>query len=67
MESAPSAWLHYLACGALGMINGLVYIKSTQYFTDYEYKPVQAIAEVNAKQHRALMMMMMMLFEYMTL
>jgi inorganic pyrophosphatase len=40
----PSAWLHYLACGGVGMLTSWVFVQSTQYYTDYQYEPVRSIA-----------------------
>ncbi len=38
VEDAPMAWLHFCGCGAVGIVNGYIFILSTQYYTDYEYK-----------------------------
>lgn len=38
VEDLPSAWMHFAACGAVGIANGYIFILSTQYFTDYEFK-----------------------------
>ncbi len=40
VEDAPQAWMHFAGCGAVGIVNGYVFILSTQYYTDYEYKYV---------------------------
>lgn len=47
----PAAWLHFAACGIVGIANGYVFIQSTQYFTDYEFQPVQDIADASITGH----------------
>lgn len=47
----PTAWLHFAACGVVGIANGYVFIQSTQYFTDYEYPPVRSISEASVTGH----------------
>ena len=48
---APAAWLHFFACAIVGIVNGYVFIVSTQYYTDYAYKPVRDIAEASTTGH----------------
>lgn len=50
-EQAPSAWMHYAACGVVGMVTSYVFILSTQYYTDYEYPPVRSIAAASTTGH----------------
>lgn len=38
VEDHPTAWMHWAACGGVGIINGYIFIQCTQYYTDYEYK-----------------------------
>lgn len=38
VEDRPDAWMHWAACGGVGIINGYIFIQSTRYYTDYEYK-----------------------------
>jgi inorganic pyrophosphatase len=38
VDDVPGAWLHFAGCGLTGILNGYVFIQTTQYFTDYEYK-----------------------------
>jgi len=33
VEEAPTAWMHFAACGILGMVTSYVFIASTQYYT----------------------------------
>ncbi|KAA0161073.1 hypothetical protein FNF27_08187 [Cafeteria roenbergensis] len=50
-EQAPWAWVHYFGCGVVGMLNSLVFVQSTQYFTDYNYWPVRSIAQASVTGH----------------
>jgi inorganic pyrophosphatase len=38
VDDQPNAWLHFVGCGLVGILNGYIFIQSTQYFTDYEFK-----------------------------
>lgn len=49
--TAPSAWLHFFGCGAVGMLTSVVFLKSTQYYTDYQYEPVRTIAAASTTGH----------------
>jgi inorganic pyrophosphatase len=49
--AAPTAWMHYAACGGVGMLCAYVFVLSTQYYTDYRYYPVQAIAKASTTGH----------------
>ena len=51
VEDVPNAWLNWSACGLVGIANGYVFIKCTQYYTDYEFKPVRDIAEASTTGH----------------
>ena len=51
VEEAPSAWLHFCGCGAVGIGTSYIFIQSTQYFTDYAYRPVRSIAEASMTGH----------------
>lgn len=44
---APNAWWHFFLCGVIGVITSLIYVFITQYYTEYKYRPVQAIAEAS--------------------
>jgi H(+)-translocating pyrophosphatase len=50
-EKAPSAWIHYAACGIVGMITSFVFVASTNYYTDYEFAPVRSIAASSVTGH----------------
>jgi len=49
-ESPGSAFKFFL-CGLVGMACAYVIVLSTQYFTDYAYRPVQSIAEASTTGH----------------
>jgi len=51
VEDRPQAWLHFAGCGVVGIINGYIFIQSTQYYTDYAYKPVRDIAAASVTGH----------------
>ena len=50
-DKSPNAWLHFLGCGVVGMLTSIVFINSTQYFTDYKYWPVRSIAQASQGGH----------------
>ncbi|TMW66093.1 hypothetical protein Poli38472_003858 [Pythium oligandrum] len=50
-ERAPGAWFHFFLCGVVGMITAFVFVKSTQYYTDYAYYPVRSIAKASTTGH----------------
>lgn len=47
----PGSSFKYFLCGIVGMVCAYVIVLSTQYFTDYEYAPVQSIAEASTTGH----------------
>ena len=51
VDDQPYAWMHYAGCGLTGILNGYIFIQSTQYYTDYEYKPVRDISEASTTGH----------------
>ena len=51
LESFPSAWVHFFGCGVIGMVTAFIFMKSTQYFTDYDFNPVQSIARASTTGH----------------
>eukprot|EP00510_Aplanochytrium_minuta_P001902 CAMPEP_0184014398 /NCGR_PEP_ID=MMETSP0954-20121128/5628_1 /TAXON_ID=627963 /ORGANISM="Aplanochytrium sp, Strain PBS07" /LENGTH=728 /DNA_ID=CAMNT_0026294857 /DNA_START=561 /DNA_END=2747 /DNA_ORIENTATION=- len=51
VESAPTAWMNYTACGLVGMITSYIFILTTQYYTDYAYPPVREIAQASTTGH----------------
>jgi H+-translocating diphosphatase len=50
-EQAPWAWFHFLGCGLVGVANSIVFVLSTQYYTDYQYAPVRSIAQASTTGH----------------
>ncbi len=38
-------WLHFLACGGLGIAAGVGFLHVTQYYTEHRYRPVRELAE----------------------
>jgi inorganic pyrophosphatase len=49
--SNPGAGFKYFLCGIVGMVCAYIIVLSTQYFTDYNYRPVQSIAEASTTGH----------------
>jgi K(+)-stimulated pyrophosphate-energized sodium pump len=43
--AVPNAWLHFFACGVVGILTSIAFVYITQYFTEYKYRPVKSIAE----------------------
>jgi inorganic pyrophosphatase len=50
-EVAPDAWLSFFGCGLVGMACAYAFLRSTQYYTDYAYPPVQSIAAASTTGH----------------
>lgn len=44
---ATEAWWHFYLCGVIGILTAIAFVYITQYFTDHQYRPVQAIAEAS--------------------
>ena len=47
----PGSALKYFFCGLVGMICAYIIVLSTQYYTDYDYSPVQSISEASTTGH----------------
>jgi inorganic pyrophosphatase len=47
----PNASFRFFLCGVVGMVCAYIIVLSTQYFTDYAYRPVQSIAEASTTGH----------------
>jgi K(+)-stimulated pyrophosphate-energized sodium pump len=43
--TAPKAWLWFFASGIVGIITSYFFVWITQYYTEYQYRPVKAIAD----------------------
>src|SRR5437867_607557 len=46
-EAAPAAWWHFALCGTIGIATAQAFVFITQYYTEYRYRPVRAIAEAS--------------------
>jgi K(+)-stimulated pyrophosphate-energized sodium pump len=44
---AESAWLFFFFCGVIGIAMAQAFVYITQYYTEYKYRPVKAIAEAS--------------------
>ncbi|RLO05364.1 hypothetical protein DYB28_002357 [Aphanomyces astaci] len=42
-----AAWLHFFLCGIVAMVTSYVFVKSTQYCTDYAYALARSIAKAS--------------------
>jgi K(+)-stimulated pyrophosphate-energized sodium pump len=47
LQAAPDAWWHFLLCGIVGLLTSVAFLLITQYYTEYAYRPVKAIAEAS--------------------
>ena len=47
LQNAPDAWWHFLLCGIIGLLMSVAFLLITQYYTEYAYRPVKAIAEAS--------------------
>ncbi|MCO5612633.1 hypothetical protein L7F22_066902 [Adiantum nelumboides] len=50
-EQAPAAWLHFALCGLVGIITAFIFVRISQYYTDYKYEPVRAVALASCTGH----------------
>ncbi|MGE5307226.1 MAG: sodium-translocating pyrophosphatase [Alphaproteobacteria bacterium] len=44
---AESAWFYFFLCGVIGIAMAQAFVYITQYYTEYKYRPVKAIAEAS--------------------
>src|SRR5215467_10598273 len=44
---ATDAWLYFFFCGVIGIVMAQAFVYITQYYTEYKYRPVKAIAEAS--------------------
>src|SRR5216117_3187662 len=44
VHERPLAWLHFFACGLIGIATSQAFVYITQYYTEYRYRPVREIA-----------------------
>ena len=45
--AAESAWFYFFLCGVIGIAMAQAFVYITQYYTEYKYRPVKAIAEAS--------------------
>ena len=50
-DNGVSTSFRFFLCGTTGMVCAYIIVLSTQYYTDYEYRPVQSIAEASTTGH----------------
>lgn len=43
----PDAWWRFMLCGQVGIVNAIAFLQLAQYYTDYQYYPVQSIAKAS--------------------
>ena len=51
IPSLPNAYIWFFLCSAVGVIVSFLFIKITQYYTDYTYEPVKSIARSSQMGH----------------
>ncbi|MCC7195622.1 MAG: sodium-translocating pyrophosphatase [Gemmatimonadaceae bacterium] len=44
---APDAWWHFFLCAMVGVATSVAFVFITQYYTEYRYRPVKAIADAS--------------------
>jgi len=44
IETLPTAYLYFYLCSVVGVIVSFLFVAITQYYTDYNFSPVQSIA-----------------------
>ncbi|HVZ48153.1 MAG TPA: sodium-translocating pyrophosphatase [Gemmatimonadaceae bacterium] len=44
---APDAWWHFFICAMIGVATSVAFVFITQYYTEYRYRPVKAIADAS--------------------
>ena len=47
----PGSSFKFFLCGLVGMVCAYIIVLSTQYYTDYDYRPVQSISEASTTGH----------------
>jgi K(+)-stimulated pyrophosphate-energized sodium pump len=46
-SQAPHAWFNFWLCGLIGLATAMAFVYITQYYTEYKYRPVRAIADAS--------------------
>ncbi|MDZ4722659.1 MAG: sodium-translocating pyrophosphatase [candidate division Zixibacteria bacterium] len=47
VPKVPDAWWHFFLCGIIGVVTSILYVFITQYYTEYQYRPVKEIADAS--------------------
>lgn len=51
IEALPNAYLYFYMCSVVGVIVSFLFVAITQYYTDYNFGPVQSIASSSQMGH----------------
>jgi len=51
IPNLPNAYLYFFLCSVVGVIVSFMFVRITQYYTDYEFGPVQSIAASSQMGH----------------
>jgi len=51
ITALPSAFMYFYACSVVGVIVSFLFVGITQYYTDYNFPPVQSIAQSSQMGH----------------
>jgi Na+/H+-translocating membrane pyrophosphatase len=51
LEAFPNAYLYFFGCASIGVVVSFLFVMITQYYTDYNYGPVQSIAASSQMGH----------------
>src|SRR4029450_13319468 len=46
-DQAPYAWVNFWLCGLIGLATAMAFVYITQYYSEYKYRPVRAIADAS--------------------
>jgi Na+/H+-translocating membrane pyrophosphatase len=47
----PNAYLYFYGCSVVGVVVSFMFVRITQYYTDYAYGPVQSISKSSEMGH----------------
>lgn len=51
IENLPNAYLYFYLCSVVGVVVSFLFVAITQYYTDYNFPPVQSIAASSQTGH----------------
>lgn len=51
VEQNPQAYIYFYFCSLVGVVVSFLFVAITQYYTDYNFEPVQSIARSSAMGH----------------